>query len=64
MIEETLFTRLSTFAGLTALIGTVKMAPQPFMRPAFDVSSQQALSVITNKLDQGIQKEAAKLGKS
>ena len=44
--------------------GTVKMAAKPFMRPAFDVSSRQALSVITNKLDSGIQKEAARLGKS
>lgn len=44
--------------------GTSKMAARPFMRPAFDVSSQQALSVITNKLDSGIQKEAARLGKS
>lgn len=43
--------------------GTIKMAAKPFMRPAFDSSSQEALSVITNKLDAGIKKEAAKLGK-
>jgi hypothetical protein len=33
------------------------------MRPAFDVSSQQAVSIITNKLADRIEKEAAKLGR-
>ena len=43
--------------------GTAKMAAKPFMRPAFDVSSQQALSLITNKLAAEVEKEAAKLGR-
>jgi HK97 gp10 family phage protein len=43
--------------------GTSKMSAKPFMRPAFDVSSQQALSIITNKLADRIEKEAARLGK-
>jgi HK97 gp10 family phage protein len=43
--------------------GTVKMAARPFMRPAFDVSSQQALSLITNKLAAEVEKEAANLGR-
>jgi len=43
--------------------GTVKMAAKPFMRPGFDVSSGQAASAITNKLADGVEKEAQKLGK-
>jgi HK97 gp10 family phage protein len=44
--------------------GTIKMAARPFMRPAFDVSSNQAISLITNKLAELIEKEAEHIGKS
>jgi HK97 gp10 family phage protein len=43
--------------------GTVKMAAKPFMRPAFDSINREAAEVIKGKLADGIEKEAANLGK-
>lgn len=38
--------------------GTVKMAPRPFMRPAFDVKKEAALQAITASLADGISQAA------
>lgn len=43
--------------------GTVKMAAKPFMRPAFDATSHEAVATITSKLADLIEKEAAALGR-
>jgi HK97 gp10 family phage protein len=37
-------------------LGTSKMPAKPFLRPAFDTKEQDAVSAITEKLDQRIQK--------
>ena len=41
--------------------GTVKMSPQPFLRPAFDTKGDQAKAKMLNSLATGIHREAAKL---
>lgn len=41
--------------------GTSKMAAQPFMRPAYDGKKEEAVKVIGEKLDEGIQKAAREL---
>lgn len=41
--------------------GTSKMPAQPFMRPAFEARKEEALKVIGEKLDEGIQKAAREL---
>jgi HK97 gp10 family phage protein len=41
--------------------GTSKMAAQPFMRPAFESRKEEAVKVIGEKLDEGIQKAAREL---
>lgn len=41
--------------------GTSKMRPFPFMRPAFESKKEQAVKVIGEKLDEGIQKAAREL---
>jgi HK97 gp10 family phage protein len=43
--------------------GTIKMAAKPFMRPAFDTTNKEAISVIKGKLTERIEIEAARLGK-
>lgn len=40
--------------------GTVKMAAQPFMRPAFDIKKESAANAIRDYLSARIDKEAAK----
>ena len=41
--------------------GTVKMSPQPFLRPAFDTKGDQAKEKMFKSLATGIHREAAKL---
>lgn len=51
--------RKNAFAGRSARLiefGTVKQSPQPFMRPAFDSSKEQAVQAMKKKLDEAITK--------
>lgn len=41
--------------------GTSKMAAKPFLRPAFESRKEEAVKVIGEKLDEGIQKAAREL---
>lgn len=41
--------------------GTSKMAAKPFLRPSFESKKEEAVKVIGEKLDEGIQKAAAEL---
>lgn len=43
--------------------GTSKMGAQPFMRPAFETKKEEALKLIGEKLDEGIQKAARELAR-
>lgn len=43
--------------------GTSKMAAKPFMRPAYEAKKEDAVRIIGEKLDEGIQKAAAELAK-
>jgi HK97 gp10 family phage protein len=43
--------------------GTRFIAPQPFMRPGFDVSAEKALGIMVGALGRGITAAALKLGK-
>lgn len=43
--------------------GTVKMAPRPFMRPAWDSTKQEVLDSIEKELWQAISKAASRLAK-
>jgi HK97 gp10 family phage protein len=43
--------------------GTVKVAAQPFMRPAFEGKKEQAVDAIGEELDKRIQNEAADLAR-
>lgn len=43
--------------------GTVKMSPQPFLRPASEVSAQAAIDEIIKRLEKGVIREAKKLAK-
>jgi len=43
--------------------GTVKMSPQPFLRPASEVSAEAAINEIIKKLEKGVIREAKKLAK-
>lgn len=58
------------YAGPTALphahlveFGTVKMAPQPFMRPAWDATKNKALEIIKSELGSEIDKAAKRLAR-
>lgn len=42
--------------GIFNEFGTVKMSPQPFMRPSFDQGKEAALQAITKRLQQRIDK--------
>ena len=55
---------ISAFYWHMIELGTVKKGADPFMRPGFDTSTHAATSAITNKLAAGVEKEAARLGKS
>jgi HK97 gp10 family phage protein len=44
-------------------LGTVKMSPQPFLRPASEVSAQAAINEIIKRLEKGALREAKKLAK-
>lgn len=44
--------------------GTVKMAPQPFMRPAWDAKQREALDIIRRELGNEIIMAARRLGRS
>jgi HK97 gp10 family phage protein len=41
--------------------GTSKMAAKPFLRPAFESRKEEAVKVIGEKLDEGVQKAAREL---
>jgi len=43
--------------------GTSKMAPEPFMRPAFAAMQQQALTIIFQKLSDAVPRIARSLSK-
>ena len=43
--------------------GTVKMAANPFLRPAFEAKKEEAVDVIGAELDKRIQAEATDLGR-
>lgn len=43
--------------------GTSKMAPEPYMRPAFDTQGQQALTLIFQSLSDAVPRIAASLSK-
>ena len=44
--------------------GSIKTAPQPFMRPAWDSTKDQALNIIKNELGNEIIRAARRLGRS
>ena len=44
--------------------GTARMAPQPFMRPAWDAKKNEALTIIRNELGNEIIMAARRVGRS
>lgn len=54
----------STFYWRFLEFGTSKMAPQPFLRPAFETQKENAVKAIGEKLDERIQKHARDLARS
>lgn len=61
---------VNLFAGAAALphahlveFGTVNMAPQPFMRPAWDANKDRVLQLIKDELGGEIEKAAARLAR-
>lgn len=55
--------RLDAFYARFVEFGTSKMAPHPFLRPAFDHKKEAAVTAIGVRLDERIQQTAAELSK-
>jgi HK97 gp10 family phage protein len=53
----------TTFYWRFMEFGTSKLAPRPFLRPAFDIRKEDAVAAIGAKLDERIQKYARDLAK-
>jgi len=53
----------TTFYWRFLEFGTSKMAPRPFLRPAFETQKESAVKAIGEKLDERIQKHARDLAK-
>ena len=51
----------SAFWGKFIELGTMDIAPRPFMTPAFDTSKQAAIQKIGERLAKGVEKTAAEL---
>lgn len=54
----------TTFYWRFMEFGTSKMAPRPFLRPAFELKKEDAVNAIGAKLDERIQKYARELAKT
>ena len=61
-VGKTYFVEGTAFYWLFLEFGTVKMAPRPFLRPAFDQRKESVLSAIVDELNRGIDRAVRKLG--
>lgn len=55
-------TKDSAFYWTYLEFGTVKMAPKPFIRPAFETKKHEAVEAIKDRLSKRIDAEAKKIG--